>query len=402
MRTINPRNFGVARQGTTREVNRRILLTLIAAHQPISRADLARRMDTNRANITLIVNAMIEEGLVIEGEIGQTARGRKPRLLYINARQGVVVAVDIRPTRTFLTTTDRLGQDLAPIEQWPTERRIETFVRQLVNRIKKRVAALPSGSACDGIGIVVPGIVDAAGGVVVAPHLGWHDVPLGAMVSERLGLPVKVENSGRACALVQAWTSRRDPQPLYNLVYVSVSDGVGVGVIINGELLRGGRDGAGQFAHTPLSLDGPRCSCGANGCWESYVSNLATLERYWDRAGSPAAVAAAGRTMSDLIERARAGDGAALAALISTGRYLGLGFATIVSVVDPTCICVGGEITAAWDLIGDTVMRALRERVLGREVPSDLVRPVPPDDYPRLRGAAALITAPAFAAPRIG
>jgi predicted NBD/HSP70 family sugar kinase len=400
MRKINPGNFGVARRGTAREINRRIVLTLIAAHQPISRADLARIMKTNRASITLMVNRMIEEGLIVEGEAGQIARGRKPRLLQLNMRRSCVVAVDIRPTSTHMTLTDLLGNPITDIRVWPTERDIHRFIRHLTGQIKKLLAHDAIHRTCAGVGVVVPGIVDADGQVVLAPHLGWRDIPLAKTLATKLGLQVKIENSGRACALAQVWMTRKELHPCDDLVYVSVSDGVGVGIVIHGELVRGRRDSAGQFAHIPLNIDGPRCFCGASGCWEAYVSNLATLERYWG-AGSASSTLARDRSLPDLIGRARSGDGRALATLLSTGRYLGIGFAAIVSAIDPACICVGGEITAAWDLIGETVHEAVQERILGHKIPPDLIRLVSPTDYPRIRGAAVLITAPAFAAPRI-
>jgi N-acetylglucosamine repressor len=400
MRKINPSDFRMARRGTSREVNRQIVLTLIAARQPISRADLARLMGTSRANATIIVNQMIAEGVLSEGPVGEIARGRKPRLLRINARKRHIVAVDIRPTTTFLTLTDLLGNQIADVESWPTDRAFPRFVQHLTRRVTKLLKGTPGGK-CGGVGVVVPGIVDPDGRVVFAPHLGWHDLPLREALASRLGLPVKVENSGRACALAQVWMNREEADPATNLVYVSVSDGIGVGVIVNGELLHGHRDSAGQFAHVALSVDGPRCSCGATGCWEAYVSNLATLERYWGSSGATAR-SAGRRTVPELIARARAGDARALAALLATARYLGLGFASILSAYDPACIYVGGEITAAWDLIGETAIQALGEREFGRELPRDFVRLVSPRDLPRLRGAAALIAAPAFAAPRVG
>lgn len=401
MRRINPTNFNVARRGMSREVNRRILLTLLASHQPVSRADLARLMHTSRASITLIVNEMIDEGVIKEGPVGQIARGRKPRLLQINARQRCIVAVDIRPTNTFLTLTDLLGNQITEVETWPTERGFTKFVQQLTRHIKRLLAHAARRLECDGVGVVVPGIVDGEGRVVFAPHLGWHDQPLGQALASRLDLPVKLENSGRACALAQVWMNRGEANPANDLVYVSVSDGIGVGVIVNGELVHGHRDSAGQFAHVPLSIDGPRCSCGAAGCWEAYVSNLATLERYWGPADA-AAAAAGGHTITDLVSRARAGDARALAAVLATGRYLGLGFASILSAFDPACIYVGGEITGAWDLMGASVTQALGERNFGRDLPRDFIRIVSTKDLPRLRGAAVLITAPAFAAPRVG
>jgi N-acetylglucosamine repressor len=401
MRKIDPGNFNVARRRTTREVNRRILLTLLAARQPISRAELSRLMETSRASITLIVNEMIAEGLIHEGPVGQIARGRKPKLLQINARQSCVVAVDIRPTTTFITLTDLLGNQITDLESWPTERAFRPFVQRLTRRVKKLVARADRSVQCKGVGVVVPGIVDADGHVVFAPHLGWHDVPLGEALASRLGLPVRIENSGRACALAQVWVNQGEANPARNLVYVSVSDGIGVGVVVNGELVRGHRDSAGQFAHVPLSVDGPRCSCGATGCWEAYVSNLATLERYWGPTDAAAGVAG-GRTVPDLVARARAGDARALAALLATGRYLGLGFGSILSAFDPACIYVGGEVTAAWDLIGEVVTQALGERNVGHDLPRDFIRVVSSKDQPRLRGAAALINAPAFAALRVG
>jgi len=182
---------------------------------------------------------------------------------------------------------------------------------------------------------------------------------------------------------------------------------VGVGIVINGELLRGTDHIAGEFAHVPLNMDGPKCMCGANGCWEAYISNLATLSRYfgWNlsklspnklRDAKPGSF-----TVLDLIARARGGDSKAMAALQSTARFMGLGLATVVNTINPECIYLDGEITTAWDLIEATVTIALRERVLTEKGGRTPLRIASKQDYPRLRGAAALIAAPTFAAPRV-
>ena len=133
--------------------------------------------------------------------------------------------------------------------------------------------------------MVVPGMVEhSTMRVLHAPTLGWRNVNLREPLAAATGLPVQIENSGRACALAQMWALRDGRRaPPGDLVFVSVSDGLGVGVIINGEVLRGRHNIAGEFGHVPLSLDGPRCSCGSNGCWEAYVSNRATLARYFGR-----------------------------------------------------------------------------------------------------------------------
>ncbi len=176
---------------------------------------------------------------------------------------------------------------------------------------------------------------------------------------------------------------------------------MGVGVVINGEILRGQHSIAGEFAHVPISIDGPRCACGATGCWEAYISNLATISRYFSRPlqSPPPDEEENAFTIDDLVVRARSGDAKAVSALQSTARYLGLGLASIVNAIDPARIYLSGEITAAWDLIETPVRAGLAERALLRRQAETSLVVVSADEYPRLKGAAALVAAPAFAAP---
>ena len=394
-----PRNLRVATRSTAREINRRIALNLIRTNQPISRADLSRLMGTRRGAVTTLVNELIQDGLVFEGATGETKRGRKPTFLYIDSRKRCVVAVDIRPTRTFVMVTDLVGRQLASVTSFPTERDPKRFVAALAKRVKGALAEHKDLGQCEGVGVVVPGMVESdAGRVLLAPNLGWRDVPLRDPLAAALGLPVQIENSGKACALAQLWATR-DPRAPSNFAYVTVSDGLGVGIVLGGELVRGQHNIAGEFGHVPLNVDGPRCGCGATGCWEAYVSNLATLSRYFGRdlRERPVAADVAALTVDDLIARARGGDARALASLLSTARYLGLGLGSMVNAIDPSHLYIGGEITAAWDLIEPTVRAGLAERALTPSAGATPIVIVPPEQYPRLRGAAALVAAPSFA-----
>jgi N-acetylglucosamine repressor len=404
MRRVNPSRFTVATRGTSREINRSILLNLVRAHQPISRADLARVMNVRRSVITLIVNDLLKERLIFEGATGETVRGRRPTFLYIDSRRRAVVAADIRASETFVMLADVLGKPITGPTSFPTVRDPKTLVDQLAGRVKRLLADHPDVVACEGIGVVVPGMVEhSTMRVLHAPTLGWRNVNLREPLASATGLPVQIENSGRACALAQAWAMRDDlPGAGGDIVFVSVSDGVGVGVMIHGEVLRGRHNIAGEFGHLPMSLDGPRCSCGSNGCWEAYVSNPATLARYFGRPSNeagPTRVEQRQFTIEDLIARARARDAKATAVLDTTARYLGLGLASVINVLDPARIYVGGEITLAWDLIEPAVRTALAERALTPDAAQTDIRPVAATEYPRLRGAAALVAAPAFAAP---
>lgn len=407
MRKINPVDFTMATRGTSREINRQIALTLIRAHQPVSRADLARLMETNRANVTLLINQLLQEGLVREGAQGtQKVRGRKPTFLYINSTKSVAVAVDIRASRTFLMITDSIGKQVGDILSFPTKFDPEDFVKDLGVNVRKALLEIAGTTECDGIGIVIPGMLDRKTGVVLhAPTLRWRNVNLSDPLRREFGeTSIHLENSGKACALSQIWSTRGDGLALNDIAYVSISDGVGVGVVMNGELVRGKHNTAGEFGHVPLSIDGPQCSCGANGCWEAYISNPATLSRYFGReitSRQPQTLEVAEFTIEDLITRARDNDSKALAALHSTARYLGLGLASIINSVDPTQIYIGGEITEGWDLIEAEVREAIEERALTADLGEVPIRIVPAVEHPRLRGAVALVTAPAFAAPKV-
>jgi predicted NBD/HSP70 family sugar kinase len=407
MRRINPRDFTLATRGTSREINRQIVLTLIGTHQPVSRADLARLMETNRANVTFLINELLEEKLVREGAQGsEKVRGRKPTFLYLNSQKKFAIAVDVRASRTFLMVTDSIGKQIGDLISFPTELNPGKFIENLSANIKQMGKGKLQISDCEGIGIVVPGMVDRKTGLVLhAPPLGWRDVNLLAPLQKKFeAVEIHLENSGKACALSQIWTTQRDDSAANDIVFVSVSDGLGVGVVINGELMRGKHNTAGEFGHVPLSIDGPPCSCGANGCWEAYVSNLATLSRYFGRKISqrqPQTLERAEFTIEDLISRARAGDSRALTALNSTARYLGLGLASVINAVDPSRIYIGGEITGAWDLIEPHVRDAIKERTLTVELGATPIRIVPAVEHPRLRGAVTLVTAPAFAAPKV-
>jgi predicted NBD/HSP70 family sugar kinase len=406
MRKINPHDFKVARRGTSREINRQIALNLIRAQQPVSRADLARLMNVRRGVASLLVSELLSESLIFEGALGESVgRGRRPTFLYIDSRERCVVGVDIRASRTYILVTDLVGRQLGVVSSFQTNRDVDVLIPELARRIKQILSDYKEVGACEGVGVSVPGMVDPTKGRVVhAPTLSWHDVNLRDPLALALGIPVQIENSGKACALAQLWATRTDVIASGNSVFVSVSDGVGVGIVVNGEVLRGRHNTAGEFGHVPLSIDGPKCSCGATGCWEAYVSNLATLSRYFGRDLSdprPRDSETASFSVEDLIARGRAGDAKALAAINSTARYLGLGLASIVNALDPARVYIGGEITTAWSLIEPIVRSALRERTLTEFGGATEIHVVPAEDHPRLRGAVALVAAPAFAAPMV-
>ncbi|MBV9775331.1 MAG: ROK family transcriptional regulator [Gemmatimonadetes bacterium] len=405
MRKINVRDFRLATRTTSREINRQIVLNLVREHQPISRADLARRMNIGRGRVTSLVNELLEDGSVLEGDTVDAPRGRKPKMLYVRTGDRLVVAIDVRFSRTYVMLSDFAGTQIA-LETFKTELDPGRLTEELASRVQRLLATYGDAGRCEGVGLVVPGMVDQkTGRVLNAPQLGWLDVALRDPLAAATGLPVFMENAPIACALAQMWMGQRGGDATSDFAYVSVFDGVGAGVVVNGQIVRGAGHTAGEFGHIPLYPDGPRCLCGARGCLEAHTSNLATLARYFgvelSAPGTRPMLAESGVTVPELITRARTGDAPARSALEDTGRYLGLGLAMIVNALNPARIFVGGEITGAWDLIEPHVRAEIAERALTRTAAQTPIIPDLTTSNPRLRGATALVAAPVFAAPQV-
>ncbi len=399
MRRINPTEFRIAHRGTSREINRQIALNLVRTQQPISRAELARQMGVRRGAISRLVQDLLDAGQIFEGEKGETKRGRKPQYLFLETRRRCVVAVDISASQTLMQVFDLLGQPLLPLAQLPTPVDASEIVPLLAACITAALADKDVVGECLGVGVSIAGLVDTeAGRLLRAPTLGWVDVPLRDPLQQATGLPVVVENNVKASVLAQLWAVRSTAAE-GPVVFVNVSDGVGVGIALDGQLVRGARNGAGEFGHIPLDMDGPLCGCGLRGCWETYASVGATVARYLGRNASWPDTNPPDITVPEIAVRAHGGEAHALEVLEQTGAYIGRGLSMVIKAVQPARIYMSGEITDAWDIVLPSVRRVLRELTLVAEDADIEIVVVPLAEQPRLRGAAALVTSPAFAAP---
>jgi predicted NBD/HSP70 family sugar kinase len=420
MRKIDTSNFHLATRATPREVNRQIVLNIIREHEPISRAELARRMDVARSALTLIVRELLESGDVVETAerpADESGPGRRPTLLRVRTSGRLAVAVDVRPGRTTVALADFAGEPIAR-ESFATPETPNALVEELVTRVNQLRREDGADGDCRGVGVVVPGMVDRrTGRVLYSPMLGWRNVDIRDALAAGTALPVDIASTPSACALARLWLAPEGANAVRNFAYVHVSDGVGAGLVVNGEVLRGESHTAGEFGHNSLDPHGPVCSCGRRGCWEAFASNGATVRRYVERtlhalrargdASGPgedgADVERPDRppTIDDVIEAARRGEEAAVSAIRETGWYIGRGLATVVNAFNPGRIYLGGEITAAWALLEPPMREALAEGTLsdaGRTTP--VLADPRPGEY-RLLGAVALVAGPTFAAPRV-
>jgi predicted NBD/HSP70 family sugar kinase len=224
---------------------------------------------------------------------------------------------------------------------------------------------------------------------VFAPNLPWHDVDLRTPIEQATGLPVQLENAANACVLAAVWFDR--VENCSSLVVVTVSEGIGTGILMGGRLLRGMDGMAGEFGHVPLDPAGPRCGCGSHGCWEVFASNRAALRYYSDSSASE-------QTLSflDLLSLADEGDSDAVAALDQMARYLGRGMRMIVAGLAPERIIVVGDLTRSWHRFGPVLEAEIQAQVLPGAGTPELIGAAE-DGIARLRGTVALVLQRDFA-----
>jgi predicted NBD/HSP70 family sugar kinase len=220
--------------------------------------------------------------------------------------------------------------------------------------------------------------------------LKWRDVDLRNPIAKATGLEVVLENAANACVLAAVWFDRMDD--CRNLVVVTVSEGLGTGLLANGQLVRGLNGMAGEFGHVPLDPQGPVCTCGGRGCWEVFASNRAAL-RYYAETGSDGS----GLSFMDLLHRAEQGDAHAGAALQRMAECLGRGMRMVVAGLAPERIIVVGDLTLAWPRFGPVIQSEIMEQVLPGGCPPPLV-PAYEDGMARLRGTIALVLQKHFGA----
>jgi len=394
LRKIDLANFQVATSGTARDINRRIVLNLIRKLQPISRADIARCSGLQRSTVSSITEQLISERWVTEGALGNLPRGRKPTFLHWNGSRAGVIGVDLRPQRTTIGLAT-LDSRFISQEYIETGQESERFIEELSEHIRMLMKAHP-GISYEGIGVALPGRIDlSTNRLVFAPNLGWRAVDLKTPLEKATGLPVELENAANACALAELWSDRY-PEGLTNLVAVTISEGIGVGLILNRQLVRGASGMAGEFGHVTLQEDGPICRCGNHGCWEMCASNSAAIRYYGETIRSKRSSRFA-PSFEDILRLAEQGDTKAGEVLDKMAYFVGAGLAILVTGLTPDVVVLIGEFTRAWARVGPIVNDVIKQRLptkfRTRIIPTD------PDTQPRLRGTITLALQKHFGAP---
>jgi glucokinase-like ROK family protein len=349
-----------ADQESIRKVNTSIILNVLRLHAPVSRAELAAKTKLNRSTVSNIINALIDEGLVLELDTMESKIGRPGIALALKPEAGAVVGVEIGVGFISVILTDFVANILWRkwIEISPSKAQIE-IISEAEKLIDQALSvAQEKNLRLLGIGLGVPGLVNTRKGeLLFAPNLGWQNVPLRLMWNQRFHFPLYVENEANLAALGEYYFGVG--REVDNLIYLSSGVGLGGGLIINGKLFKGGFGLAGEIGHIQRDPAGEMCGCGRRGCWETQVGPRAVLQRVRRAIEADPDNALTKYVNGDLdkltfnqvVDCALQGDQLCRSALEEVGKNLGTGIADLANIFNPEMVVIGGAFSYGREIL---------------------------------------------------
>ncbi|MDI1459811.1 ROK family transcriptional regulator [Catellatospora sp. KI3] len=358
-----------------RATNLAVVLRYVRGNAPCSRAEIAAATGLNKATVSSLVADLIDRRLLRETGLTEHRIGRPATMLMldgspyaaigieVNADYLTAVAVDLAGTQVLSWRRSFAGLGASPAQAATA---IAALGRRAVNRVVK------DGRRVLGLTVGVPGLVDSAGVVTLAPNLGWRDVNLRGALIRALGdpdFPVGVDNDANLAVLAESRYGAH--AGTRNLVYLTGEVGIGAGIIVDGRLLRGHRGFPGEIGHITIDPGGPACRCGRRGCLEAVAGIAAIVSRVIPEATSDGELTDLQPEIDEVVRRARAADPAALQALTEVGHGLGQGVSIVADLLDPEVIVLGGYFVplAPW------LLPAVETELASRRIAPDLGGP---------------------------
>lgn len=344
-------------QHVVKKENKSLVLETIKEKAPISRASIAQITGLNKGTVSSLVGELIDEKLINESGTGESSGGRRPVMLLLNETAGFTIAVDLGVKSMLGVLTDLRGHIVAEKRVKFSDNKYEEvlpLLYELIDHLNN--AAPPSEYGVVGIGVGVPGVVTNEGEILLAPNLGWKKVPLQQLLHNKYQIPITVENEANAGAYGEKVYGIG--QKSQEIVYTSISIGIGVGLILDGKLYKGLRGFSGELGHMTIKMDEDPCRCGNKGCWELYASEQALLDQA-EASGYKDA------TLDQLMEAAKNGEEKALQLFEDLGDYLGVGITNIIHIFNPEQVVIGNTVSIAERYILPAIEKRIERNAIG-------------------------------------
>ncbi|CAN5307302.1 xylose repressor [soil metagenome] len=380
----------VARSNTIRDINRQIVLNYVREREPISRAEIARQTALQRSTISNLVESLIAEDFIEEIGAGISTGGRKPKLLRLKRNDAVAIGVDITPTLTTIAIADLAGHILEK-EDFPTSPNSQEVYAEIISRLKKINERLDNPTIK--IGVSIPGIVDQTAGIVTyVPFFEWKNWKIKEQITDELGLSVVIDNDANALALAELWFSKSEMSRIKNFITVLVADGIGTGIVFDGQVYRGQNGASGEFGHMIVGEESLiECSCGSRKCWEAFASNKAIIAKFAELTTQHNI-----ENIEYIFSQFRAGDETAGRIIKEFIGYLGRGIANMIVGLSPETVIVSGKVTKIWTLIEKDLKEVIKTNIK-QKLPETKITASTLGDNPTIMGAISLSLVGKFA-----
>jgi predicted NBD/HSP70 family sugar kinase len=392
VRRIDLKTVNVARSNTIRDINRQIVLNYVREKGPISRADIARETDLQRSTVSHIVKELTHFELIKE-VYGESSGGRPPALLTLRSARPIAIGVDLGTIKTTVATCDLTGRIIEK-EEFSTDSAVERTTSLIIDSVSKQLSK--NRGTIEGIGVSLPALVDTRRGhVLYSPHFTWRDPQIIEKISNATGIPVTAENDANAAALAELWFGRPEIRHVRDFILVFIENGIGTGIVFDGQVYRGPAGVAGEFGHMRIGTDAPtECATGSRECWEAFASEKSALSRYAALLDDQSYTSRINFTQ--LVDLALRNDENALLALKETAKYIGIGMGNLIQGLSPEAIIVGGTIARAWPLISGDIQSAAEQGIC-QGIHETKIMPSTLGGQPGLLGAFSLVLADKFA-----
>jgi predicted NBD/HSP70 family sugar kinase len=357
-------NMALKRNSREQSHNRRKILKKVWENETISRAELAKQLHLSPATVSSNVAELVRMNYIRLGKEGDSSGGRKPIMLEINEDSLAAVGITVMKESVLSSLVNLKGEVIdSRLDKYTLPISKESILSTILFSIKKILEIWNNNQKICGIGIGMHGVVDYSSGIsIFAPYFSWHYVNIKTLVEEEFHIPVLVDNDARVMVLAEKWFGKY--RSLRNFIFLSLDEGVGGGIMVDGKLFRGSGYAAGEIGHIHVKENGSKCICGNYGCLETVAAIPRIVGEIVDqiRLGYPSYITdIIGDKPLNLIdfdivlEAVEKGDDLCKKVLSKVGMYIGVASADIINFFNPEAIVIGGKLSLAWDYFKEDV-----------------------------------------------
>jgi N-acetylglucosamine repressor len=348
-----------------KHINRVRLLGILFRDKMASRAQLARKTGLDAKTITNICNSLLEDNLIICGDIEIAGRGRPAENLMLNSKTAYAFGVDIGALQVTTILVDFKGD-----VHWQCKHKFEATKNKdyILKIVKQSIAAgldsldKSQHDKIKGIGICLPGFLNREEGIVLRSVNipSSNNIAICSLLEKWFGFPAVIEESSRAMTLGEMWFG--DKEYKNDFICIDLGYGIGMGIVHNGQLYRGANEASGELGHMIVDSDGIECTCGKRGCLETLASGRALADFVNELQLKDDVYTSKGAMK--LYEAALAGNSQACKTIERAGMYIGMAVANVINLFDPGAVIVNGGLTGAGDLLMDPLQKSIKEHAI--------------------------------------